>query len=317
VKIVELGSMTRAAEQLNVAQPALGLQMRQLEQELGVILLQRHSRGVVPTTAGQLLCERCHEILDLVERTAREVSTFSADAVETVRLGLTPSLMQLVASDLLVRARLELPLVLLRLVEEMSFVLLDALGRRDLDMALAYDVPDQPGLRRTAWLREEVLFVTAPGPGEPANSASPQGIVGTITFEDALQAELALAGSRDPLRQMVAEAAEQLSIVPRVTFEVQSVQAMKILVGDGLAASIMPYGSAAAELTSGRLVGRRIIQPRLTRTLYLVTNPKFDELRGGAALLKMLDTTRERILRILDPLGQPIGPSVISRAPRR
>ena len=58
VSVVETGSMTRAAEQLHVAQTALGMQIRQIEEDLGVALLVRHSRGVEPTKAGRLLHER-------------------------------------------------------------------------------------------------------------------------------------------------------------------------------------------------------------------------------------------------------------------
>ncbi|MGE0315145.1 MAG: LysR family transcriptional regulator [Lautropia sp.] len=74
VKVVEAGSMTRAAEQLFVAQPALGMQIRQLEEDVGVALLDRHSRGVTPTRAGALLLERARAILALVEQARSEVS---------------------------------------------------------------------------------------------------------------------------------------------------------------------------------------------------------------------------------------------------
>ena len=60
VGVVEAGNMTRAAEQLHVAQTALGMQIRQLEEDLGVALLVRHSRGVEPTKAGALLLARAH-----------------------------------------------------------------------------------------------------------------------------------------------------------------------------------------------------------------------------------------------------------------
>lgn len=157
--------MTKAAERLGVAQPALGLQMRQLEQEYGVALLQHHSRGVIPTTEGQLLYECATELLELVNRTSREIGACRQETMETLRLGMSPSLTQLVASDLLIRARRDIPRIMLRLVEEMSFVLFDALRNGDIDMALAYDVPTQPGVESVALLREELLFVTAPGSG--------------------------------------------------------------------------------------------------------------------------------------------------------
>ena len=55
LSVVEAGNMTRAADQLHVAQTALGMQIKQLEESLGVALLVRHSRGVEPTPAGKLL----------------------------------------------------------------------------------------------------------------------------------------------------------------------------------------------------------------------------------------------------------------------
>ena len=72
VGVVEAGNMTRAAEQLHVAQTALGMQIRQIEEDLGVALLVRHSRGVEPTKAGNLLLSRALEILRLVEETRKE-----------------------------------------------------------------------------------------------------------------------------------------------------------------------------------------------------------------------------------------------------
>src|SRR5262249_1965880 len=92
-KVAEVGNITRAAEQLSVAQPALGLQIRQLEQELGVELLTRHSRGVVPTEAGSLLLERARGILAMVEETKRDVRALGGARSETLTLGLTPSIM--------------------------------------------------------------------------------------------------------------------------------------------------------------------------------------------------------------------------------
>jgi LysR family nitrogen assimilation transcriptional regulator len=302
VRIVELGSMTRAAERLNVAQPALGLQMRQLEQEYGVALLQRHSRGVTPTSEGQLLYERATEILELVDRTGREIGTCRQDTTEIVRLGLSPSLMQLVASDLLTRARRDIPQLRLRLVEEMSFVLLDALQKGDLDMALAYDVPPQPGVHSTALLREELLFVTAPDLNTKTQSINEHGIVGTISAREALRADLTLPGTRDAIRQIVEKAAHDLSLTPHIIFEVQSVQAMKILAVDGIAAGILPYGTARPDLLSGQLIGRRIEAPTLERTLYLVRSDKFAELRSEVALQLLFETTKLRLADLLGPL---------------
>ncbi|MBX3631908.1 MAG: LysR family transcriptional regulator, partial [Simplicispira sp.] len=63
VRVVELGSLTRAATVLRIAQPALGIQIKKLEVEFGAPLLVRHSRGVEPTDVGALLFEQAKALL--------------------------------------------------------------------------------------------------------------------------------------------------------------------------------------------------------------------------------------------------------------
>ncbi|RYG12788.1 MAG: LysR family transcriptional regulator [Burkholderiales bacterium] len=104
-RIVETGNITRAAEQLFVAQPALGTQIRQLEQELGVSLLSRHSRGVSPTRAGQVLYERACEILRMVDETERQVAAAGRREREGIVLGLTNGFTNLVGRDLVKQSR--------------------------------------------------------------------------------------------------------------------------------------------------------------------------------------------------------------------
>ena len=77
VSVIELRSFSRAAEVLHVAQPALGLQIRKLEDELHTQLLVRHSRGVEPTPAGNLLRERALTILAEMEETKQALRDFS------------------------------------------------------------------------------------------------------------------------------------------------------------------------------------------------------------------------------------------------
>lgn len=72
--VLRAGSLTAAARSLHVAQPAVGLQVRALEDELGVGLLTRHSRGVVPTGAGDVLARDAERILAEVERMRRTIT---------------------------------------------------------------------------------------------------------------------------------------------------------------------------------------------------------------------------------------------------
>ena len=72
--VAKLESLTAASRALNVTQPAIGQQIRKLEDTLGVRLLARHSRGMRLTPVGKLLHRRAQEIVNIVEQTEREVS---------------------------------------------------------------------------------------------------------------------------------------------------------------------------------------------------------------------------------------------------
>lgn len=281
-----------------MAQPALGLQIRQLEQELGVELLTRHSRGVMPTEAGSLLLERARVILSMVEEAKRDVRALGGARSETLTLGLTPSIMLLLGPDVLISAREEMPNVYLSIVEELSFLLLEAIERGEVQVALAYDVPERPGLERQAVLEEELLLVSKPG-SEPVGD--------TIPLADALKLDLVQAGERDMVRRIIRTAAERLSLPVRVAYEVQSVTAMRAMACRGAAASIMPYGIAVEELKSGRLIGRRIVEPILQRTLYLVRPAGQPPFRCGAEIDRFLGTIAQRLVHSLGPLAKALA----------
>lgn len=299
VKVVDAGNMTRAAEQLFVAQPALGMQIRQLEEDLGVALLERHSRGVSPTRAGTLLQIRALSILALVEEVRLEVSSCDREQSETVRLGLTPALMLVIGPELAVAVRERIPMLFLSLVEEMSHRLVDTLARGELELALAYDVPDQSRFSRTAMLQEDLVLATLPGPraGEP------------IPFADALEETLAMPEARDSVRELVLRSARDLGLEPRVAFEVRSIAAIKSLVRRGAAAGILPYASIHEEVRNGLMSARPIINPLLRRTLYLARAAEQRPLRNELALTGVIRTALEQLSAVLGPLAHPLPPS--------
>ncbi|MEO9778045.1 MAG: LysR family transcriptional regulator [Sedimentitalea sp.] len=290
-KTVEVGNITKAAEQLNVAQPALGLQIRQLENELGVPLLVRHSRGVTPTRSGQVLYERACDILRIVENTKNEIMGFAGSEKESLILGITPGITNVMGSKIFVDARDALPNVHLSIVEEMSYILIEALERDEIDLAIAYEVADRPALLRSPLLEEELVFVTAPRDGLDAN--------GTIEMADVLEYELVLAGERDPVRQLVVAAAERMALPLKVSFEATSVSMMKSLVMKGNVASVMPRGSVGSEIDRGLLAGVRIVNPVVTRTLYLVRSSRRAPFQAEAEisdfLFSMVDSFADRM----------------------
>lgn len=85
--IVEEGNISSAAKRLNIAQPALSRQMKQLEDTLGVQLFERGSRKIRLTEAGQLLRERAEQILGLVDGTVKEITEVNGGLGGTISIG--------------------------------------------------------------------------------------------------------------------------------------------------------------------------------------------------------------------------------------
>ncbi len=261
IRAVEIGNITHAAEKLRIAQTALGIQIRNLEEELGVSLLHRHSRGVTPTPAGEILQRHAIDILARVEAASHEVKAAGSASRIPVNFGVTPSIMRLVGADLVVAVRNEMPEVALSIVEDFSFVLQQRLERDELHYALTYNTPNEPWFVRTPLLEEDLMFVSSP---DQASGTGP------ITFAEAIQTDLALASRQDVVYRLVQDEAARLGLPVNVAYEVQSVRAIKNLVAKGVATSILPRGAMVEELRRGLIVDRLVERPRVTRTLFLV-----------------------------------------------
>jgi LysR family nitrogen assimilation transcriptional regulator len=292
VRIVEAGSITRAAHRLYVAQPALGSQMRLLEEELGVTLLERHSRGIRTTPAGDLLYQRALPILQNLESARQDVMALGGVQPESLVLGVTPGIANVLGSGLLMHAREAVPSVHLSLVEEMSYALADAVERGDIDLALGYEASDRPGLRCLELLREELLFVVSRQayPGMPGLGEA------SITLAQAVSHPLVLAEGRDPLRKLVEAQARSLGCPFNLVFEASSISTMKAIVAQGGAASIQPRGTVIAELRSGEFEMRRIVDPVMCRVMYLIEHAGRRPLRAEKAVRRFIAAMVDRFV---------------------
>lgn len=301
--VVDAGNMTRAAEQLHVAQTALGMQIKQLEDSLGVPLLVRHSRGVTATKAGAILRERAVTILNLVEETRKEVLASQQIDIEPVRVGITPALMMMVGTEIALAAREQLPHVSLSLIEAMSHVLSEALTRGEVDYILCYDVPELPQFRRIAILQDDLVLVTLPdqAPGKP------------IRFSDVLDRALAMPEEGDTVRTAVTRAAREMNRELNVAYEVRSIPAMKNLVSCGAAVSILPYFSVIDELRGGKLDARQIVEPSIRRTLFIASLQQRAASKNDNDLTNAIRSSLRIVTEALGPLAHPVqsaqGPS--------
>ena len=259
-EIVEAKSFTKAAERVRVAQPALGLQIRKLEEELGVPLLRRHSRGVETTEAGTVLLKHANAILKQIEQARQEVTDLSGPPRGTIVLGITPTASALLAAPLLRTCRDLYPDISLNVVEGLSEQIMRRLDDNSLDMGFTYN-PGAVGGIATEPLLVEDLYVIAPASAKLSDAPVP--------FADVCRRKLILPSRGFGLRDWVEEAAAEKGLLPDVAFEIDSVATVRELVEAGLGWAILPYGAVGHSVAGGRLSAARISRPRLSRTMHV------------------------------------------------
>lgn len=257
IAIARAGSLSEAARQLHVSQPALTLQLRQLEARLGCALFARHARGVTLTEAGAAYLAEAQPAIAGLDRAEAAVAALRDVLPKAISLGLTPT-----AGGVLMPALLDPPppgpALLLR--EGLTHELLAALHAGDLDAACCY--ADSPR-DATALYREEFILVGPPalvGTGGPLAVAALAGL------------PLVLGHANHPTRRFVDDAAAAAGITIAPALEAEPAAAKRaLLIGRELCA-IVPSGLYHADIAAGRLAGRRLAPP-MRRTAWLVARP--------------------------------------------
>src|ERR1700691_5982879 len=139
VKIVEAGSFSRAAATIHVAQPALSQQIAELEEELGLPVLQRHARGISPTAAGEVLYREAVVILRHIEQLPGIVRSIDGDPDGVVALGMSSTLAATLGGPFIQSCRDRLPKVMVKFHISDSETLKSQISNHVFDLALLFE----------------------------------------------------------------------------------------------------------------------------------------------------------------------------------
>ena len=161
VAVAEERHFGRAAERLGIAQPPLSRQIKQIEDELGVLLFNRGRSTVTLTQAGEKLLERGQEILALLEESRLEARRIGQGAEGRLRIGFVGSSTYGVVPNILKSYRRNYPGVALGLFPMNNAALRSALIRREIDVAIARPKLDDPEIC-SRQLVEEPLVLAVP-----------------------------------------------------------------------------------------------------------------------------------------------------------
>jgi LysR family nitrogen assimilation transcriptional regulator len=262
VEIADQRSITRAAETLFIAQPALSLQVQALEKAFGAQLLIRSHQGIKLTDAGRALYLHAKIILKQFDDARREVMAATHEITGTVRVALPVSLNFTIGRQLSAWVAERYPGVVLVVSEGLVGGLLNELTmRQKFDIVLLSAEVNNRSLICTPLVAEELVLV---GEHCPAS-----GVQGPVTMAELARLPLLLAAGANQLRQVIQQRFDQEGLSPKLIAEVDSVYLLREAASKGVGWTILPF--AVAKNSQGQSLSIRHIDPILERTITLAT----------------------------------------------
>ena len=232
VALAEHRHFGRAAAACFVSQPTLSTQIRKLEDELGVPLVERAPRKVMLTPAGHEAAARARRIVAEVEQMKEAARRSQDPEAGTVRLGIFPTLAPYLLPHVVPRLRTRFPQLELLLVEEKSDELLARLRDGRLDAALlAMPVHDEQ--LHAQFLFEEPFVLAVPGNHPLAQRDS-------LTLDELSQQHLLLLEDGHCLREQALDVCRLSGAHEKAEFRATSLETLRQMVAANVGATLLP-----------------------------------------------------------------------------
>lgn len=277
VRVVELGSMGRAAQELKVVTSALSQQISRLEGELSTRLLQRSSGGVVPTDAGLAFYKQAQ--LALRHADDAMLAAQQARLSGHVSVGLPSSTASVLGLPFLQAMRERYPDVRLHMVESLSGHLATMLNARQLDLAVLFETETARRLSVVPLLDERLFLIGRRDlPGMPTGR--------TVRIARLSGLPLVLPSGTHGLRAIVDAAFARERRAAHVVLEIDGLAVLMDAVRAGLAATIQP-GAATVRLPADDMA-RIEIAERAARRRNLLASLSDDELSPAALAARVV-----------------------------
>lgn len=267
VAVASAGSISSAAHSLHIAQPALSVQIKQLEEQLGAALFDRHPRGVVLTAVGERLLGHAVEILRRVDVAYDDVRQAVDQPSGLVAIALPQSVAKFVTVPLVQEVIRQWPLIQLQMLEMSSGYIPQQLLHGLVDIGITFGTEDDARIRFVHVLEEELVFVTS-----AQQLLQHHGRLAANTIHmpltDAARFPMVLPTTTQSLRRVIDAYMGKAGVVPHIVVEVNTIHEILALVAAGIGSTILSFAAVSDMLGTRQLLALPIVRPEMSRSIY-------------------------------------------------
>ncbi|MGO4893580.1 LysR family transcriptional regulator [Flavobacterium sp. W21_SRS_FM6] len=285
----EQGSITAAARELDVAQPAISLQLANLEHELKIKLFERDFRGVELTEAGRCFEEHARIILTQINAAKADLMGSKKDCKGKVVVGLSQSCCNVLSIELLTELEHRFANVELSFRIGPSMAVEQWFNDEEVDIALSFNPAGINATQRSIPLiRENLYLYISHHPKNPAYSEL--ALYGSIHFRDLQHYDIFMPVEQDAMYRLLTEQAQKsgIKLKPKNAFGQLMTTLHYVTQGFGLA--VLPSSGAFHLETSNQIRAINIVQPALQRDVYLQMIEKKSQ---DVAVISVFELIRE------------------------
>ena len=287
VAVYEEGRFSSAARRENCTQPALSVQIRNLEEEFGVALFTRSRRGVTPTVAGKRLYSRGLAILSAVADTRIAVRELSGDITGSITIGTVPSVSRSALPAALSRFTEAHPNVELTLDEAYGGTLTERVAAGELDFAVVTSAVSHEGIEATLLAEHEMALVSGPSSGfKPFDR---------VRLKDLPPLRMVLPTRRHAIRQLIDTHIARAELVIESSIESDGLNTTLEYVRHSGWSTLTAVASVIDTVESGTLIINPIVRPRADLDYYLIRQMR-QPLTGAAD--RLVNLLREELAGI-------------------
>jgi LysR family hydrogen peroxide-inducible transcriptional activator len=273
------GHFGRAAEACAISQPALSVQIKELEEIVGAPLVERGQRQARLTSLGEAFAVRAVEILRAVDDLGELARASYSPLAGRLRIGVIPTVAPYLLPTIIKNLATRYPGLDLRPREAITRTLIDELLAARLDAAVVALPVSEPSLHEAPLFEEEFMLIRpAEDAGKPVPSAESLRAMRLLLLEEG-----------HCFRDQALSFCRMSPSGPRDLMEGSSLATLVQMVGAGIGVTLIPEMAARIETRSADVSVARLRSPRPTRTIGMIwrrSNPLADQLTAIADLVR-------------------------------